>query len=289
MKQRVLHSERLKKIKKERHKILNKKIYFFVLLFILIFTGLAFLSRWSELNINDIEITGNKIVESSAIENVIKDKISGYYLYFFPRTNFLIYPRVEIKNELINKFKRIKDISFTIPNLKTLNVSLSERMALYTYCGEILPEMNISEQKCYFMDESGYIFDEAPYFSGDVYLKFYGKINSNNEDNPSGLYFSQVNFSRFISFKDDLEKMEIKPAIINIIDNGDVEVYLSSLIKSQNGPKIIFKIDSDIEQVLENLQSILATEPLQTDFKAKYSSLLYIDLRFGNKVYYKFK
>lgn len=289
MKQRVLHSERLKKIKKERHKILHKRIYFFVFIFVFIFTGLSFLSRWNELNINDIKITGNKIVESSAIENVIKNKISGYYLYFFPKTNFLIYPRVEIKNELLDKFKRIKDISFIIPNLKTLDVSLTERTALYTYCGKILPEINTSEQKCYFMDESGYIFDEAPYFSGDVYLRFYGEVNSNDEENPSGLFFSQTNFLKFISFKDNLEKMGIKPAIFSVLDNGNVEVYLSSLVKSQNGPKIIFKIDSDIEQVLENLQSILATEPLQTDFKAKYSSLLYIDLRFGNKVYYKFK
>jgi hypothetical protein len=55
------------------------------------------------------------------------------------------------------------------------------------------------------------------------------------------------------------------------------------------GPEIIFKIDSDFQKIAENLQAAITTEPLQTDFKNKYSSLLYIDLRFGNKVYYKFR
>ena len=47
-------------------------------------------------------------------------------------------------------------------------------------------------------------------------------------------------------------------------------------------------LDSDFEKLAENLQAALMTEPLQSDFKNKFSSLLYIDLRFGNKVYYKF-
>jgi len=71
-------------------------------------------------------------------------------------------------------------------------------------------------------------------------------------------------------------------------EDGDVKLYLSSFT-SKMGPEIIFKADSNFEKIIENLQSVLSTEPLQSDFKNKYSSLLYIDLRFGNKVYYKFK
>ncbi len=284
MQKSVLNSPRLLKIKKEKHKILYKKILFLTLFLATIFIGLAFLSRWGEFNISNIEITGNKVIETEAIKNIVKDKTFGYYFYFFPKSNFLLYPKGEIINELTLRFKRLKNISLNTSNSKTLNVSLVERTALYTYCGEQLEEKmdtntketNSNDEKCYFMDESGYVFDEAPYFSGEVYLKFYGKTNI-------------PYFTKLISFKNTLEKIGVKPAIFNILDNGDIEIYLSSSLKSQMGPKIIFKADSDFEQVLENLQSVLTTEPLQTDFKNKYSSLLYIDLRFGNKVYYKFK
>lgn len=275
----VLNSPRLLELKKKKHKILRRKIFFLICFFILILVGLSFLSKWEYININNIQITGNKVIETKMIESVIKEKITGNYLWFFPKTNFLLYPRGEIKRELADKFKRLKDISLNVQNFKTLNISLTERTALYTYCGLAPAELDASNQKCYFMDDGGYIFDEAPYFSGEVYLKFYGKSDS---------YFFQPNFSKLISFKETLQKIGVKPVVFFVEDNGDMKVFLSSTT-SQLGPFINLKADADFNQIVENLQSVLTTEPLKTEFKTKYSSLLYIDLRFGNKVYYKFK
>ncbi|MCX6751826.1 MAG: hypothetical protein NT161_03655 [Candidatus Nomurabacteria bacterium] len=275
----VLNSPRLLELKKKKHKILRRKIFFLICFFILILVGLSFLSKWEYININNIQITGNKVIETKMIESVIKEKITGNYLWFFPKTNFLLYPRGEIKRELADKFKRLKDISLNVQNFKTLNISLTERTALYTYCGLAPAELDASNQKCYFMDDGGYIFDEAPYFSGEVYLKFYGKSDS---------YFFQPNFSKLISFKETLQKIGVKPVVFFVEDNGDMKVFLSSTT-SQLGPFINLKADADFNQIVENLQSVLTTEPLKTEFKTKYSSLLYIDLRFGNKVYYKFR
>lgn len=275
----VLNSPRLLELKKKKHKILRRKIFFLVCFFILILVGLSFLSKWEYININNIQISGNKVIETKMIESVVKEKIAGNYLWFFPKTNFLLYPKGEIKREIADKFKRLKDISLNVQNFKTLNISLTERTALYTYCGITPPETNDSNQKCYFVDNSGYIFDEAPYFSGEVYLKFYGIADS---------YFLKPNFAKLISFKETLEKIGIKPVVFFLEDTGDIKVFLSSST-SQLGPFVIFKDNADFNQVIENLQSVLTTEPLKTEFKTKYSSLLYIDLRFGNKVYYKFK
>lgn len=297
----VLNSPRILELKKRKRKVIKRKISLLITILILILIGLSFLSRWEKVNITDIQITGNKVIETKIIENIVKDKITGDYLWFFPKTNFLFYPKGDIEKELSNKFKRLKNISISVKNLTTLNISLVERKALYTYCGgkinlqsdlpteslnsnSVLPE----ENKCYFMDSDGYVFDEAPYFSGEVYLKFYGTTDINSDNNPSGSYFYKSNFGKLISFKETLEKMGAKPVIFYVEDNGDIEVFLSSS-SSQMGPEIILKMDSDFGQVAENLQSVLTTEPLQSDFKNKYSSLLYIDLRFGNKVYYKLK
>ena len=276
----VLNSPRLLQFKKGMRKALLKKILFLIFLFILLLVGLSFLSKWEKLNINNIQISGNKVVETKIIEEIVKEKISGYYFWFFPKTNFLIYPRGEIEKELADKFKRIKDISINVKNLQTLDIFINERTALYTYCGIAPAELDDSNQKCYFMDEDGYIFDEAPYFSGQVYLKFYGK---------TGSYFFEPNFNKLISFKETLEKVGIKPTAFYVQDDGDIKMFFSSFSTSQMGPEIIFKTDSDFGQVAENLQTVLTTEPLQSEFKNKYPSLLYIDLRFGNKVYYKFR
>jgi len=286
-KRNVLNSKHLEELKRKKRRILRIKIIFFVFIFIIFIIGLVFLSRWKNINIDTITVSGNKVVETKEIEDAIHSKIDGYYLWFFPKTNFLLYPKKQIKNELTVKFKRLKDVSINIKDTKTLEISLSEYNGKYTWCGDSIPsDENTEEDTCYFMDENGYIFDDALYFSGNVYLKFFGKIK-NNIENPIGSYFLPDNFIKLVSFIDNVKQMGLKLSSILVKDDGDIEIYLEPN-GSVNIPKILLKSDADFEKIAENLQAVLTTEPLQSDFKNKYSSLLYIDLRFGNKVYYKF-
>ncbi len=241
------------------------------------------------MNIGDIKIFGNKAIDTRSIEKKVREDLSGYYLWVLPKTNFIFYPAGKIKSDIMEKWKRIKNISVSVENIRTLKINLSERSPLYTYCGEILPvTIDSGQEKCYFMDESGYIFDEAPYFSGNVYLKFYGKTDRNGAD-LLGAYYFDSNFGKLVMFKDNLIKLGLNPVIFSPLDDGDMEIYFASNLKSQLGPKLVFKSDADLGQMTENLQSVLGTDPFQTDFKKKYDSLQYIDLRFGNKVYYKFQ
>ncbi len=231
------------------------------------------------MNIRELEITGNRVVETEVIKEIIEKEITGYYFGLFPKTNFLFYSKGRIENKLYQEFKILKDISMSIQNTKTLLVSVSERIPKYTWCGQDLPveDLETGQSKCYFMDENGYIFSLAPYFSGDVYFKFYGAVFQNPNDI----------FTKLVLLKENLEKMELRPVSLVAQDDGKIEIYLSS--KSSLGPKIILKNDFDAGKIVENLQTALDTEPLKTDLKKKYSSFLYIDLTFGNKVYYKFK
>jgi hypothetical protein len=108
-------------------------------------------------------------------------------------------------------------------------------------------------------------------------------------NNPAilGSYFLPDSFANLVSFKKNLELMNLKPTALGIEANGEGNFFLVSV--PIIGPKIIFKLDADFGEIAENLKSALDTEPLHTDFIKKFSSLLYLDLRFSNKVYYKFK
>jgi len=282
-KRNVLNSPGLWELRKHRRRVFLYKIFIFLFLISIICYCLVYISRDSNLNISEIKISGNKVIETSLIKEVVEKELAGNYLYFFPKTNFIIYPQNKIKTELENKFKRIKDIFVNDKNIQTLEISLTERTASYTWCGDTAENTVSADQKCYFMDEDGFIFDEAPYFSGEVYFKFFGPADI-------GTYFSEKNFKQIVYFKNTLVTMDLKPVSLRIIkDEGDVKILLSSKNKMQAGPYITFKIDSDYQNIIENLETALDTEPLLSNFKNKYSSLEYIDLRFGNKVYYKFK
>ena len=257
----VLNSPRLREIRRKKHKSKRKKI----------------------------TVSGNKIIETKDIENIVNSEISGHYLLIFPKTNFLIYPKNKIISELNTKYKRLKGISINVNNVRTLEVNVSEYQGRYLYCGLLIPLLrnNLNDNKCYFADSDGYIFDEAPYFSGDVYFKFYGDVISKN-GNPSGSYFMKDNFSKIIEFKNILEKINLKPTAF-WIDNNNNEGNFSLEGEPLSGPRVTFKIDSDYQKLAENLQAAISVEPLRTNIKTKLSSLLYLDLRFGNKVYYKFQ
>jgi hypothetical protein len=273
----VLNSPRLQELKRHRHRAILNKILISGLGFLAIFILSVYLSHLKSLNISDVEIVGNKVVDTDAIKTRVQKEIAGKYLWLFPKTNILIYPEASIEKQLKSKFQRIKDISLSLKDNKILEVSLTEREAKYTWCGT-----TTNQDQCYFLDEDGYIFDKAPYFSGEVYFKFYGSGNV-------GSYFFKQNFQPLVSFKDILIGIGLKPVALYITPDGDVEVFLSGENRTGVGPYITFKIDADFQNIAENLEAALTTEPLQSEFKNKYSSLQYIDLRFGNKVYYKFQ
>lgn len=286
MKRNVLNSPRLLELKKQRRNVLKYKIFLYLLGFLVVFGSSIYLSRISKLNISNVEVEGNTIIDSEMIKGVVQKETSKNYFWVFPKTNIFFYPKNNIAKELRIKFKRLKDIEFSISKNGILEIRVSEREPEYTWCGVSMVDL-AQKEKCYFLDKEGYVFDEAPYFSGAVYFKFYGKVEQ-IEDSPLGSYFFRENFPKLISLKIILENLDLKPVMLYVEDGGNVTIHLSSGA-AQDHPEVRLKLDSDLDRIKENLEAALTTEPLQTEFKKKYDSLLYLDLRFGNKVYYKFR
>jgi len=290
-KRNVLNSPRLTELKKRRRKAVLNKILLSLLGLVVLFFLFSYLSRLKNLNIAEIQVIGNEIMDTGEIQATVEGEVAGKFLWLFPKGNILIYPQDSIKKTLLDKFKRIKKIDLSIEDNKTLIINVTERVAKYTWCGTEIPGVGIPQgsptpesptEKCFFLDEDGYIFDEAPYFSGEVYFKFFGQPVSVHN------YFPQQNFNQLVSFIDMLVEMKLKPVSLYITLNKDAEIFLSKGNTAKTEPKIIFKLDADLENIGSNLKTALNTEPLKSDMNKRYSMLEYIDLRFGNKVYNKF-
>lgn len=290
-KRNVLNSPRLLELKKRRRQaVFSKVAILFITLLILIFSG-AYFSRLDGLNIQEVKIEGNKIVEEAVLMEAVNDELAGKYFFLYPKTNVLVYPDTKIKETLMEKFPRLVSVELDATDRKTLSVNVAEREASYLWCGENISESTGVEakranEKCYFMDNLGYVFDEAPFFSGEVYFKFYGGTSSERTE-PLGSYFMPAKFKELELFKDMLLDMGLKPVVMHIVNEEDVEIYLARAGENM-GPKIMFRSAADLKNTAENLQAALTTDPLMSGIKNKYSKLEYIDIRFGNKVYFKF-
>ncbi|MFA6256882.1 MAG: hypothetical protein WCT29_01075 [Candidatus Paceibacterota bacterium] len=285
MKNSVLNSPRLTELKKRRRRAFLNRFLVYVVLFVGVVALSAYLSRLPGINIETIETEGNNIVDSQVITSLVENEMAGKYLWLFPKTNVLFYPKDRIKEVLAQEERRLGEITLSVKNNRVLHIKVSEREPLYTWCGESLPISGGESSKCFFLDKEGYIFDEAPYFSGDVYFKFYG-AKGVTVLKPTGSYFAQENFANLTQFKEAVRELKLNPVALYLKEDGDVELFLSSTVNPE--PMILFRADANTEDLSENLAAALGTEPLKTKMEKQYPKLEYLDLRFDNKVYSKF-
>lgn len=279
-------SPKLEALKKKKSATKKKKLSIFLVGISILFVGFVFLSRIEKWNINNIEITGNNIVDTSLIASAVESNLKGAYIWFIPKTNILLYPKESITANLEKSFSRLKNISIQTKSSQTIGVSVEERNAKYTWCGEIPPsQKDLSPQNdlCYFMDTEGYVFDSAPYFSGNVFFRFYGKTDGV----PPGVFFEKENFLKIIFYKETLENLGLKPIAFYIKSKEEGSIFLESA-KNLLGAEVLVKIETDQNQLMENIQAALNTKVFKDKILNEYDKLEYIDLRFENKVYYKF-
>ncbi len=281
-------SPRIIEIKRNRRVRRLRLIVLFSILFITIVGALSYFSNDSKIVINKIIITGNKIIDSKEIESNVYNNLNGKYLYLFAHSNFLIYPHDKIYDNLIIDFPRIESLKVTREGFNSIHISITERAGSYLYCGVLLPEVKDEiGENCYFVNNNGYIFDKAPYFSGDVYFKFYISIKG-DASSPSGTQMlSPERFHSIIHFMDGISTLGFKPSYLVVSLNGLHSLYLKPKSVGLN-PKIIFKEENDLNTILDNFSTAMSKYEFANEINSKYDTLSYIDLRFKNKVLYKF-
>lgn len=276
----IRHNRRVKKI---------RLIILFFIFFIFLIGALAFFSGDKKVVIDNVVVTGNHIIDKEDIEKEVYKNISGRYIYLFSRNNSFIYPHNRIYNSLLVTFPRIEKLSIYRDNLKTLHVDISERTGSYLYCGANLPEdKDEVGENCYFVNNDGFIFDTAPYFSGNIYFKFYTLFESDLK-NPLGQQMMDIDdFHNLARFIDQIMILGFKPIYIVKDKDGTNYLYLNHQA-SGTMPKIIFKNEADLNIIYENLSLAMRKKEFALEINSKYNTLLYIDLRFKNKVLYKFQ
>ncbi len=265
--------KRRKDILKSSRKIKRKgalsKIFIWagaVFLFLLIISGLLYLPYFK---IQKISISGNNFLETKMIITEVQDFLARKNLFIVPQDNILLLSKKILKSDLLNKFPRAEAISINKNLPHEISINITERKQEALFCG------SQSNSQCAFIDENGYIFENAPYFSDNLYLKFFDERSETASIGKNIL--TQDKFRNLISFKNLLSQENIKIFKINLEKEGIYKLSTDAgwliMLNEQNEPNLTF----------ENLKITL------NKIGNKQNILDYIDLRFGNKVYYKFK
>jgi hypothetical protein len=282
-------SPRLENIKRKRKARRIRLLILFTVLVLSLFAGVAYFSAYPRLTIHTIDVSGNRIINASDIQTAVSNDISGRYMHLFARDNILLYPKQKIQNDLRATFPRIKSVTISLDHFNTLVVAIDEREAAFLYCGDTIPQVPSQVgENCFFLNNDGYIFSTAPYFSGDVYFKYYMKLPDTATTPLGSQMMSPDQFHALASFIDKVQALGFDPIYLSGDTDGIDTLYINNQINSTN-PTIIFKADDDLSVVLDNLKVALAQSAFADQIHTKYATLEYIDLRFKDKVLYKFQ
>lgn len=252
-KYRIKHKKRFSS---KRKKSFLKTRFFWLLLLFLFFSGAVVYSIFSFkfFEVKEISILGSQKIKTEELASFIQEKIKHKIVFFETKSIFLA-DLGKIKEETLKRFILISKIDLNKDFSGRITANIKEREPIGVLC---------SFADCYYFDINGVAFEKT------------------EEKMP-------------VLIKTDLKEIKNATAILEIerMLREDFEIAADSFsldaeqkkldVLTKEGWKALFNFNSNMDSQIFNLQTVLK-EQIPSD---KRKSLDYIDLRFGNKVFYK--
>ncbi len=274
-------SYRSRHIKTKIHRIKPKKSIFKSRVFWIALASLLtvifavyFLLFYPGLQINNIEISGNKKTNTDYINSAVLGSITKTFIkagnWELSSRSILLADTAGISAKVLKKFPAIASANAAKKLPQTITLNVVEREPFAVFCRDY------SAGGCYFIDKNGIIFEAA----GDI-LQYDFMLLQNSENGQifAGEQVIAENIMQAISkiermLKDNFQ-VDIKQALVS-------NPFALSLQTAENW-KIYFNTGGDIDSQIMEMDALLKEELLP----AARKNLEYIDLRFEGKAYYK--
>jgi hypothetical protein len=203
-----------------------------------------------------------------------------------PRDSLLFFNAAEFKGVLEQAFPAIEFSALDASFAHGLQVLLERRELFAVVCNDNRPSEEGNPPppeivRCVYIDRHGFAYDNAPHTRGPLLLK----ISMDREVLPLGeTVIPAGQLERLDFFRDRLEDL-IGVPIVGFRLRGRLPGEIR--VVSAAGFEIYLNRDDDFENVYQVLERVLAKELREK--RRPLEALEYLDLRFGNKAFLKFK
>ena len=250
--------------KRLRRRFLIKLVSWF---FLAVLAGGSFAAFFyiPSLAITSVSFSGTEAADEIFLRGEIFNILGQKYFSLLPKNNLIFLPKEELELFLAG-IPRLESFSIERKFPSRLNITIRERKPFAIWC---------QGGQCAWFDHSGFIFAPAPYFSGSAILKV---------EDERGKNFFGSNFlppetlERINLFAQSLRK-NFGEEMSRLVIKNDALFHL--VLKS--GWYLIAGPELDQEKTAENLGLVLE------ELGDKKQNLEYIDLRFSDKVFYRFR
>ncbi|MEI6810827.1 MAG: hypothetical protein WCK60_02110 [Candidatus Nomurabacteria bacterium] len=245
-----------------------------------IFFGAFYLYfRTNFFTIYTYEIVGAPLNTKSEIQNKIQELSTQSIYKFIPTNKIFTYRGLKIKAIIKEKLPNTDTVSISVRSLHTLRITITPYSPLF--------RMNENEA----ITKDGYIFTSTEDINN--LPKLVVASSTIKTENKDGLISSKLIlenatstealFDAIVNIIPKINTVLFNVTNINVLPYGDVIISDESM---KSSVKLSFLVNLDKEW--SNVISAIDTEPLKGLLETKKDQLEYIDVRFDNKVFYKF-
>ncbi|MDO8430166.1 MAG: hypothetical protein Q7S73_02260 [bacterium] len=247
----------------KRQRNFRIKIYLYFLAIFLVLIGIFYIIFFSPIfKVRGFKISGQNRLSNDSVLKILEPLVlNSWLLDFLGKENLLTWSRQDLNlsgtSVLSAKIHRdwIRQVVL---------IDIKERIPLGIWCGKT--------ESCYWLDEDGIAFEEAPETEGSLILIVY------DNSAKSAALGEKVVEERFSKNLTDILKAISKMSIP--VKKSTFDKTLQELhIATYEGPDLFFSIRFNPELNLASLRSLKE--------KGTLGGMQYIDLRIENKIFYK--
>lgn len=247
-----------------------------ILLITAFFVGGVYLSRLPAWQVNKVEITGEETLHPEELKVKVRQAVSGNFALLFPRASFPLINKSKLASLLKKEFPKIAEVEIEKEFPDQILITVRERKIWGILCNDLHEARQVT--RCAYVDTYGFGIEEAPDTVGSLILKIKTDFK---EILPGSQILDPELAQKMMLLEEQTQKSARAGAIgFSYAENNPKEVVL----ETDEIFRLIFLLEGDLNNTFEVLKRVLEEE-----IKEKRSRLDYIDLRFGNKVFYKFR
>ncbi|MDO8183759.1 MAG: hypothetical protein Q7T49_02135 [bacterium] len=276
--------------RRESKSLLERLAFWFLI--VVVFLGAIFwaLANWPKLLLNEVVVEGAQIVKSEEIINTTNNFLAGQALPLIPRRHLWWYPAHDLATQLLSQFPRLVTVKTFAEWPGRLTVVVTEREPKLLYC---------ALDKCAFIDTTGRAFAPAPTFSPGVFLTWEASstlpvlpFNLAPAADITRLITTQKIFNKVLGLL-KLNQLKIN-RLEHTVDNDFIfwvdRLGASAGTASTSAWQILINSETlpfDLGENLHTALSAIIGEGKSHPPAGGLPALNYLDLRFGQKVFYK--
>lgn len=241
-------------------------------LLLLLFAAVIYVANLPALAVNSIDVSGRD-ASAEEIRQAVRTMLEGNLLLVIPRKNFFAVSGERIADELRRRFPEVASVRVNKEFPHRIIIRAEKRHLWGVYCrreGTALPA------GCAYLDVDGTVYEELESFAGWLLPVIYGSVPARLGEPavPPGM------LGFFGDAQAGLERIGAKLLVLSFATSTPDDARLSLA----EGWYLLVTRSRPVAEWMGTLRTVLEKE-----IGERRPELEYVDLRFGAKVFYKFK